>query len=108
MENLLFNSSFGVKLTPAEIVKVISDYISQDPKREYKVIVGTDSEKGLDDKADFVTAIVIHRVGNGGRYFWRHIEAGKIYTLRDRMWKEVIFSLEFSKEIVVLLKNAWL
>lgn len=108
MEKDLFNSSFGVKLTPAEIIKVISDFISQDPKREYKVIVGTDSEKGLADKADFVTAIVVHRVGNGGRYFWRHAEAAKIHTLRDRMWKEVILSLEFSKELVVLLKNAGL
>lgn len=104
----LFNSSFGIKLNTEQVVRAISDFIALDPKREYKIIVGSDSEKRLEDKADFVTAIVVHRVGNGGRYFWRHLEAGNIHTLRDRMWQEVLFSLEVSKELAVLLKNAGL
>jgi len=108
MNSLLFNSSFGLKLTAGQVVQTISKFIEEDPKREYKIIVGTDSEKRSGDKADFVTAIVIHRVGNGGRYFWRHIEAGNIHTLRDRMWKEVLLSLEISKELVILLKNSGL
>lgn len=107
-DNLLFNSSFGVKLSAEQIIKIIADFIAEDPKREYKVIVGTDSEKRPGDKADFVTAIVVHRVGNGGRYFWRHLEFGNIHTLRDRMWKEVILSLEVSKEVAALLKNSGL
>ena len=90
MDKLLFNSSFGLKLAAAQVVQTISDFIAADPKRDYKIIVGTDSERRANDKADFVTAIVIHRVGNGGRYFWRHAEANKIHTLRDRIWKEVL------------------
>ena len=108
MNDRLFNSSFGLKLTPEQIVSVISDFIAVDPNREYKIIVGTDSLKKPGDKADFVTAIVVHRVGNGGRYFWRHLGKGEIHTLRDRMWQEVLFSLEISKELVILLKNAGL
>lgn len=108
MEKYLFNSSFGLKLTAAQVVQTISDFIAADPKREYKIIVGTDSERRVNDKADFVTAIVVHRVGNGGRYFWRHIEKTNVHTLRDRMWQEVILSLEVSKELVILLKNAGL
>lgn len=108
MNNNLFNSSFGLKLNPKQVVQAISDFINLDSKREYKIIVGTDSEKRPDDKADFVTAIVVHRVGNGGRYFWRYLESGNIHTLRDRMWREVLFSLEVSKELVILLKNAGL
>lgn len=106
MNNLLFNSSFGLKLNAQQIIQTISDFIAADPKRAYKIIVGTDSEKRSDDKADFVTAIVIHRVGNGGRYFWKHIEAGNIHTLRDRMWQEVLYSLEISKKLTILLKEA--
>ena len=105
---LLFNSSFGIKLASDQVVQTISDFIKNDPKREYKIIVGTDSEKRPGDKADFVTAIVVHRVGNGGRYFWRHAEIGSIQTLRKRMWQEVLTSLDISKELVVLLKNAGL
>ena len=108
MNEILFNSSFGLKLDAEQVVNTISKFIDEDPKREYKIIVGTDSEKRLAGRADFVTAIVIHRVGNGGRYFWRHIEADNIHTLRDRMWKEVLFSLELSKNLAVLLKNAGL
>lgn len=108
MEKLLFNSSFGLKLDSRQIIQAISDFINVDPKREYKIIVGTDSERRSNDKADFVTAIVIHRVGNGGRYFWRHLEAERIHTLRDRIWKEVLLSLEVSKGLVILLKNAGL
>ncbi|MDO8430292.1 MAG: ribonuclease H-like YkuK family protein [bacterium] len=108
MEKYLFNSSFGLKLNPAQIVQTISEYINADPKREYKIIVGTDSEKRPGDKADFVTAIVVQRVGNGGRYFWRHIEKTEIHTLRDRMWQEVLLSLEISKGLVNILKDAGL
>jgi len=102
----LFNSSFGLKLNPEQVVRAISDFIALDPKREYKIIVGSDSEKRPGDTADFVTAVVVHRVGNGGRYFWRHLQAGNIHTLRDRMWQEVLLSIELSKELAVLLKNA--
>ncbi len=108
MQRPLFNSSFGIKITPQQIVQAISEFIAADPKRTYKIIVGSDSEKRAGDKADFVTAIVVHRVGNGGRYFWRHLEAGNIHTLRDRMWQEVLLSLETSKELAALLKNAGL
>lgn len=104
----LFNSSFGLKLNSEQIVRAISDFIAAAPERKYKIIVGSDSEKRPGEKADFVTAVVVHRVGNGGRYFWRHLEAGNIHTLRDRMWQEVLFSIELSKELAVLLKNSGL
>ncbi|NCN53191.1 hypothetical protein GW950_01875 [Candidatus Wolfebacteria bacterium] len=100
-----FNSSFGIKIGLPEIIQVISDFIKADPNKEYKIIVGSDSEKRLKDKADFVTAVVVHRVGNGGRYFWRHLELGNIHTLRDRMWQEVLLSLDVSKELAKLIKE---
>lgn len=78
-----------------------------DPVREYKVTIGTDSLKNQDNYADFVTAIVIHRVGNGGRYFWRRIEKnGKFHTLRDRILKEVLISLEVAKIFVETMKQS--
>ncbi len=108
MEKQLFNSSFGIKLSIPQVVRAISDFIAIDPKWNYKIIVGSDSERRPNDKADFVTAIVVHRVGNGGRYFWRHLEAKNIHTLRDRMWQEVLLSLEISKELTKVLKEAGL
>ncbi|MEK7147008.1 MAG: ribonuclease H-like YkuK family protein [Patescibacteria group bacterium] len=96
---VLFNSSFGLRLTPKQVVDEVVRFMLAEPNRRYKVIIGSDSEKFSDDSADFVTAIVVHRVGNGGRYFWRHASFEKFYTLRDRILKEVMLSLEVAQEV---------
>lgn len=102
---LLFNSSFGLKLSVAQVVSEIARFIKADPNRSYKVVIGTDSDQLADKNADFVTAVVVHRVGNGGRYFWRRIELGKFYTLRDRVIQEVLLSLEVAKDVLLELKK---
>ncbi|KKW46389.1 MAG: hypothetical protein UY96_C0005G0020 [Parcubacteria group bacterium GW2011_GWB1_56_8] len=100
------NSSFGLKLTAPQVVEEIIRFMHAEPERRYKVTIGTDSERLAGGRADFVTAVVVHRVGNGGRYFWRRLEMGKFHTLRDRIIKEVLISLELSKEILLELKNS--
>lgn len=104
--NRLFNSSFGVRLTVEETVRAILDFMTADPHRRYKIIIGSDSERRQDATADFVTAIVVHRVGNGGRYFWRRIEETKrFHTLRDRIIEEVTTSLAIAKEFLDATKQ---
>lgn len=102
---LLFQSSFGLKLNVSQAVREIIRFIKAEPKYSYKIIIGTDSEQLTNKNADFVTAVVVHRLGNGGRYFWRRIELGKFHTLRDRIIQEVILSLEVAKEILTNLKK---
>lgn len=101
----LFHSSFGLQLTLEQVVGEIVRFITADPKRHYKVTIGTDSEQDPSKKADFVTAIVVHRVGNGGRYFWRRVELGKFHTLRDRIIREVLLSLELAESLLSLLRK---
>jgi hypothetical protein len=48
---------------------------------------------------------VVHRVGNGGRYFWRRATIGKVATLRDRIWQEVTTSLEVAKGFLSLIEH---
>jgi len=105
-EKILFNSSAGSKLSISQVVGEVVGFMKADPKRAYKISIGTDSEGLADYQADFVTAVVVHRVGNGGRYFWRRIELGKFHTLRDRIIKEVILSLDFAKKVLSELKKA--
>ncbi len=99
MGQLLFNSSYGLKLSVSQVVREIVGFMKFDLKRQYKITIGTDSEQIGEGKADFVTAVVVHRVGNGGRYFWRRLELGKFHTLRDRIIKEVLLSLEVAQEV---------
>lgn len=105
MSQLLFNSSFGLKFSVKQIVQEIVGFMALDLSCRYKITIGTDSEQAGGAQADFVTAVVIHRVGNGGRYFWRRIELNKFHTLRDRIIKEVIMSLEVAKEVLEELKK---
>ena len=100
-----FNSSLGLRLSPKNVVGEIIRFMLSDAKRSYRIVIGTDSLLASDMSADFVTAIVVHRVGNGGRYFWRRFELAKFYTLRDRIIREVLLSLEVAKEILEELKN---
>ncbi len=106
MEDKFFNSSLGLKLSTTQIIQTMVDFMNADPKRNYKIIIGSDSERNGNMSADFVTAIVIHRVGNGGRYFWRRLVTGKkFHTLRDRILEEVLMSLEVAKEVLTTARN---
>ncbi|MBM3256951.1 MAG: hypothetical protein FJY98_01315 [Candidatus Liptonbacteria bacterium] len=100
------NSSLGFKLSIPQVVREIVRFMHEDTRRKYKVIIGTDSERLPGHKADFVNAVVVHRIGNGGRYFWRRLEHGSIHTLRDRIIKEALISLDIAKELLQELKNA--
>lgn len=99
------NTSFGLKLTLSQVVGEILRFMEDDPRRKYKITIGTDSEQLAGGRADFVSAVVVHRVGNGGRYFWRRLDVGKFHTLRDRIIKEVLISLDFGKAMLTELKK---
>lgn len=99
------HSSLGNKLTVSEVVHEIIDFMRAEPLRFYKVTIGTDSELLAGNKADFVTAVVVHRVGNGGRYFWRKGETQKMHTLRERIIKEVLISLDVAKGVLSELRK---
>ncbi len=94
----LFKNGRGEQLHTDQVVREIARFMLLQPQRAYKITIGSDSEQLADKRADFVTAIVVHRVGNGGMYFWRRIvDSTKFHTLRDRILQEVLLSLEISQ-----------
>src|SRR3989344_372931 len=106
-EYMFFNSSLGLQLSSEQVSREIVNFMNEKPDHEYKITLGTDSEKDPQNNADFVTAIVVHRVGNGGRYFWRRIQGPtKYHTLRNRITQEVLLSLEIAKNFLEVMKNA--
>jgi len=101
----VFRSPTKGRMKLAKIAGEISDYINKDSQSEYRLIVGTDSNGSK--KADFVTAIIVHQVGHGGRYFWKKTNGGKIYhTLRDRIYQEVTLSLKTAQDILGQLESS--
>ena len=101
----LFCDAHGFRLDATAVAREIVAFMRADTRYPYKVMIGTDSEALADHSADFVTAIVVHRVGNGGRYFWRRVDSGKFFTLRDRIIREVVISLDAAKEILEELQR---
>lgn len=64
---------------------------------QFKLIVGTDSH--MRDETLFVTAIVVHRVGKGGRYFYTKHRQRKITSLRQRIFYETAQSLAMAARL---------
>jgi len=98
-----FNSPSGKLFSYKELVKELLFYIKSDSTEKYKVIIGTDSANH--GTTDFVSAIVVYRVGHGGRFFWRRINQKKIDNLRERIYQEVMISLKLAEEVLFNLSQ---
>ncbi|MBI2611564.1 ribonuclease H-like YkuK family protein [Candidatus Gottesmanbacteria bacterium] len=100
-----FNSAtYGVLDLDGVRAKVLL-FLKKEPNRQYRLIVGTDSEPKNGQGTEFISAIVVHRVGSGGIYFWRRNHDKKKYVLRTRMYQEATLSLTLADELLHLFKN---
>lgn len=94
-----FHSPTGKTFSYEELISELVFYIRSAPMEKYKIIIGTDSANH--GTTDFVSAIVVYRVGHGGRFFWRSAEENKkINNLREKIYKEVLISLRLAGEIL--------
>lgn len=91
-----------------ELIEDIAKFIESDPKASYRLIIGSDSHARMQNcqsKLKLVSAIVIHKLGHGGKYFWQ----GKIipitHTLRDKIYLETIQSIKLAEEFLPQLNQ---
>ncbi|OGH11995.1 MAG: hypothetical protein A2857_05095 [Candidatus Levybacteria bacterium RIFCSPHIGHO2_01_FULL_36_15] len=109
MENATFNNSVSHDLKFEDIICLIKEFLDEDESAGYKLTIGTDSEVKSDKKGkkylELITAIVIYRKGYGGRYFWRKKEMANVKTLREKIYQEVLLSIETTKYFVPELKE---
>lgn len=99
----MFQSPTYGELELFQVREHILDFLAREPERKYQLVVGTDSQPHNGSGVDFVTAIVVHRVGTGGIYFWKRIVNKKHYVLRQRMYEEATLSLEMAETVLSLL-----
>ncbi|MBI3976397.1 MAG: ribonuclease H-like YkuK family protein [Armatimonadetes bacterium] len=85
------------KLRFDEMFGRLVGFMEEEPDQQYHLIIGTDSL--LSEDTTFVTAIVVHRVGHGGRYFYRKQRNRKMESLRQRILFETSLSLETASRI---------
>ncbi len=104
-ENITYGS-----LQLDEVLEMIKEFLEEQPKTEYSLVIGTDShEKNgstlTNRKINLVTAIVVHRRGHGGKYFWCRKYVTNIHSLREKIYAETLLSLDFAAGFVPLLKK---
>ena len=105
MNNSHFYSPTHGSLTLLRLRELTLKFIEQAPEYKYRLVIGTDSQPKNGHGVDFVTAIVIHRLGFGGIYFWKKIIDHKKYILRSRIYQEASLSLACAEIVLELLKN---
>jgi len=108
MEKILQGTFFSPtrgKLTFKRMVEEILNYISEKPEKFYDLVVGCDSSSGEDP--DFPVAIVVLRVGQGGRFFLKRItyKNRKFYAWKQRILEEVFLSCQLALHLKEVLKE---
>ena len=102
---MFFISPTRGRMTLEETFADIIAYIEEQPDEQYKFIVGTDSQPHCGVETNFVTAVIIHRVGKGGRFFYRRAQQRYLQSLRQRIFYETSLSLEVAGQFSSLLSE---
>ncbi len=91
------------RLSLDEVFSKLVAFINEDEDQSYNLIIGTDSF--LSAETLFVSAIVIHRVGHGGRYYYKKITRKKMKSMRQRIFYEATMSIERASELRTRLND---
>lgn len=95
----VFNSPTYGQVDWEEVLAKVVWFMGVDKNASYELIIGTDSE-AQNGTADYVSALIVHKKGRGGIYFWNRQRLDKIFSLRQRIWQEALISLEMAEKLV--------
>ena len=87
-----------------EMTDDIISYIKGIPSSSYKIIIGSDSQ--VKRKTSFVTAVIVHRLGKGARYYYRKKSHRKIKSLRQKIFFETSLSLEVGSMVMKFFSDS--
>lgn len=100
-----FNSQTYGQLTFDQTIERVLGYVNDAPNANYELIIGTDSLLYAQNKAEFVSAIVVHRERSGGIYFWAKHQELHMHSLRQRIFEEALLSLRLAEKVIERLKE---
>ncbi len=96
---MLFNSPSRGELTFQDVFCDLVKYTGTHPEDNYNLIIGTDSQALLNENVVFVTAIVVHRIGKGGRFYYHKQKTRHMESLRQRIYYETFLSLDVATRL---------
>ncbi len=80
-------------------------FIREFPEEPYTLIVGSDSQAHEREIA-FVSAVVVHRVGKGARYFYQRRTHRPMASLRQKIFYEASLSLSLAGRLAERLSGS--
>lgn len=93
-----FKNIAGQTFTLSEVVSEIKKYVEEDPDFVYNLVIGSDSQ--CHNKITiFVTAVIIHRVGRGARFFYTKSKVGRNLDICTKILRETYCSIEVMQKI---------
>ncbi|OGE10919.1 hypothetical protein A3A60_03640 [Candidatus Curtissbacteria bacterium RIFCSPLOWO2_01_FULL_42_26] len=95
----VFTSPTHGQLAWEEVLAKVVWFMSLDSLASYDVIIGTDSE-AVNGSSDFVSAIIVHKKGRGGVYFWGRQKIAHLNSMKQRIWQEATLSLNLAQRLV--------
>lgn len=105
----ILNSLTHGEINIEKSIQLIKDFLEEKPAEEYSLVIGTDSHEkennGSSKTISLVTAVLVHRRGFGGKYFWRRKNVSNIHSLREKIYAETLESLNFALFYVPLLRK---
>lgn len=107
----VFQSTTHGELLLGEVINHIKSFLEEVPEAEYNLVIGTDSQErsvpGNGKKmVQLISAIVVHRKGFGGKYFWQRKKLLEVHSLREKIYAETFASLDLAGIFVPLLKKS--
>ena len=106
---MLLNSITHGEVKIEESIQLIKNFLEERPDEEYSLVIGTDSHERAstsDSRSiNLVTAVLVHRKGFGGKYFWRKKDMSNIHNLREKIYAETLESLNFALYFVPMLRR---
>jgi len=106
----LLNSITHGTIRVGESIELIKKFLEEKPENEYSLVIGTDSHERISNgdarTISLVTAVVVHRKGFGGKYFWLRKDVPNIHSLREKIYAETLESLNFALFFVPRLRKS--
>ncbi len=107
MIDVNFMSPSKGSMSIEEVARDILAFRAQAPEHPYRLIVGSDSQPQTSHhSAVFVTAVIIHRVGNGARFYFLKRPYKKPMAFRQRIFTEASMALEVVQVLETALGEA--
>ena len=103
LDQTFHNPSIG-EMTFDDVISTLIAEMEGHSQEQFELLIGTDSSTSP-HHLELVSAIVLHKIGRGGRYFWTRKRERRTPSLRLQIWREAWLSFELAQHVMRHLES---